>query len=424
MTTNSVFNLTVCIIGIAIFLIHIVNLLIKKNKRKDEKWLLLFLSFTAFHFAVYLMFTLIKIKYTSNEFVISFYTLFYVFNNIELLLLFLYMLSYIELENRTKKLLSIINCSLFAVFFVLDVVNVFSGMFFTAEGGEYVRSKTMIISQGYQFVMFAVVFFVTLLNKKLVIREKVAFACYCLLPLVAIVLQNAFKGYAIAYASIIIAIEILFFFVNVSKNIQIAEEQEKNKEAQIKIMVSQIQPHFVYNSLSSISTLISIDPEKAQQALDDFTEYLRGNLSSLTETRLVSFENELKHIKTFIELEKMRFNERLVVNYDIQVTDFNVPCLSIQPIVENAVKHGVLQKIEGGTVSLKTYEDNKFYYVEVEDDGIGFDMDKIDFDGNKHIGLKNIKYRIEKMGNGIMSIHSQVAKGTKVVVKFNKWESY
>ena len=173
-------------------------------------------------------------------------------------------------------------------------------------------------------------------------------------------------------------------------------------------------------SFIAISTLISIDQEKAQKALDHFTEYLRMNLSSLTETHLVPFEDELKHIKTFIELEKMRFNERLNVIYDIKVTDFNVPCLSIQPIVENAVKHGVLQKVSGGIVSIKTYEDDEFYYVEVEDDGVGFDIDEVNFMSNEHIGLNNIKYRIEKMGNGQISINSEVDKGTKVVVKFSK----
>lgn len=420
MKGNEIFNITVCIIGIAIFLIHIVNLLLKRNKRKDENRLLLFLSFTAFHFATYLTFAFIKVAYTSNPFIISFYTIFYIFNNVELLLLFLYMLSYMEINKKTERILSHLNNILFLAFVILDIVNIFTEIFFTASNGVYIRRNTMIISQGYQFVMFVIIFIVTSINKQLVVREKIAFGLYCFLPLTAIIFQNVFKGYAIAYVSIIIAIEILFFFVNVSKNIQLAEEQQKNKEAQIKIMVSQIQPHFIYNSLSAISTLIIIDPKKAQKALDDFTEYLRTNLSSLTETRLVPFEDELKHIKTFIELEKMRFDERLNVIYDIKVTDFNIPCLSIQPIVENAVKHGVLQKVSGGTVSLKTYEDDEFYFVEVEDDGIGFDINEVNFANNKHIGLSNIKYRIEKMGNGQISIYSEVDKGTKVVVKFNK----
>ena len=420
MSGNAIFNATVCIIGIAIFLIHIANLIIKKNRRVDENRLLAFLSFTAFHLATYLTFVLVKTAYTSDAYIIGFYTTFYIFNNIEAFLLFLYMLSYVQMNKKGTKILSIINYSIFAIFVILDIVNVFNKMFFAAESGEYVRSNTMFFAQGYQFIMLVIVFFVTLFNKRLVIREKVAFACYCLLPVIAIIVQLVLPGYAIAYASIIIAIEILFFFVNVSKNIQIAEEQEKNKEAQIRIMMSQIQPHFIYNSLSAISTLITINPEEAQKALDEFTEYLRHNLSSLTETKLIPFEEELRHIETFIELEKMRFNERLNVIYDIKVMDFNIPCLSVQPIVENAVKHGVLQKVSGGTVSLKTYEDNEFYYVEVEDDGVGFDINEVNFVSNEHIGLNNIKYRIEKMGNGQISIHSEVDKGTKVVVKFKK----
>ena len=110
--------------------------------------------------------------------------------------------------------MSITNLALFSVFVVLDLINIFTGMFFTAINGEYVRASTMIFSQIYQFIMFAVVFVVTVFDKNLLIREKIAFALYCILPLVAIILQNIFKGYAIAYASIIIAIEILFFFVS------------------------------------------------------------------------------------------------------------------------------------------------------------------------------------------------------------------
>lgn len=420
MNNNTVFNITVCFIGIALFLIHIVSLIIKKNKRADEKKLLLFLSFTAFHFLVYLIFSFVKSVYTSNHFIIGFYTVFYIFNNIELLLLFSTVISYVEISDKAKKPLLCIDYSLFLIFIILDVVNAFTGIFFTASGGEYVRSNLMIISQGYQFVIFAIVFVITMFNKKLVVREKIAYACYCLLPLIAIILQNIFKGYAIAYASIIMAIEIMFLLVNVSKNIQLAEEQQKNKEAQIKIMMSQIQPHFVYNSLSAISTLITIDPDKAQKALDDFTEYLRHNLSSLTETKLIPFDDELRHIETYVSLEKIRFNERVNVVYDIQVRDFNVPPLSIQPIVENAIKHGILKKEDGGTVTFKTYETNEAYVVEVIDDGVGFDISKIAFESNKHFGINNIKHRIKAMCNGDLTINSEVDKGARAVIMFYK----
>ena len=420
MSNNVIFNVTVCIIGVLIFTIHAVNIIIKKQKRKDERSLLVFLLFTIVHFSTYLAFSIVKNYYTSDTYVITFYTIFYIMNNIEVLLLLKYMLSYVDLETKTINVIAAVNISLFVIFLVLDIVNSFTGIFFSAENGEYHRSKYMIISQGYQIVIFATVFFVTAFNKKLVVREKIAFAIYCLIPAVAIVLQNTFRGYAIAYASIIFAVEILFLFLNLQKTIALSKEEKKNKEAQIKIMLSQIQPHFIYNALSSISTLITIDPDKAQEALDEFTEYLRHNLSSLTETRLINFKDEMKHIRTYVSLEKLRFNDRINVVYDIQAEDFPVPPLCIQPIVENAIKHGILKKLEGGTLSIKTYETDSDYVVEIVDNGVGFNIDDVNFEENKHIGLNNIKYRIDTMCHGKISIDSNEGEGTKVVVTFAK----
>ena len=420
MANNVVFNMTVCIMGILILSVHLVNLIIKRNKRKDELTLFVFILFTIIHFFVYFLFTNIKTRYTSNSFIMSFYTTFYIFNNVQMFILFMYMLNYISLVKNKRNILQIVNISIFSLYILLDIINIFTGIFFTASHGEYVRSKTMILSQGYQLVMFVLVFIVAALNKKLVIREKIAFSIYCIIPLISIFLQNIFKGYAIAYASIIISVEILFFFVNVQRGIQIIREQEKVKDAEIKLMISQIQPHFIYNSLSSISTLIDIDPKKAQTTLDIFTEYLRRNLSSMTETRFIPFEEELKHIKVYLSLEKIRFNDRINVIYDIKTTDFMLPSLTIQPIVENACKHGILKKLEGGTITIKTREDDLKYIIEVIDDGVGFNINDIDFKNGNHYGLNNIKYRIDKMSNGNMVIESKVGEGTKVIVTFNK----
>ena len=420
MDVKSAVNITVCGIGILIFLIHVVNLIIKKNKRKDEICLLVFMTFNVTHFAAYMIFTIIKLFFVGNTFITIFYTVFYIMNNVEVFLLFIYMLSYVVLSNTVRKHLEIVNIIVFVTFFTLDIVNAFTGFFFYAENGEYVRGNLMILSQGYQFFMFLIIFVVSLLHKKLNIREKLAFSLYCLLPLIAIIFQNIYKGYAIAYVSIIITVEILFFFVNVEKNIELAVEEEKNKEAQIKLMLSQIQPHFIYNSLSAISTLITINPEKAQESLDDFTDYLRSNLSSLTETRLIPFTSELKHIKTYVSLEKMRFNERINMIYDIGTVDFSIPPLTIQPIVENAIKHGILKKIKGGTVTLTTYETDTSIVIEVKDDGIGFDMSDIDFGENIHFGLQNISYRINQTCDGDLKISSKKDQGTKITVTFKK----
>lgn len=420
MNTKSAFNAAVCLIGFLILFIHALNIILKKDRRKDEKTLLAFIVFTAVHFLTYYIFTVIKERYTSDAFIMSFYTVFYIMNNIELLLFYFYLTSYSNVDSKTKKITDIINYSLFAIFVISDIVNIFTRMYFTSIGGVYFRQDLMIVSQGYQFIMLAVCFILTVINKSLNFREKLAFYIYCVLPVASIIIQNNLPGYAIAYMVLLFAIEILFLFINVEKNIKLREDEKQLKEADMKIMVSQIQPHFVYNTLSSISTLIPLDPDKAQKALDDFSDYLRMNFSTLTSTKLVSFEDELKHIQTYVSLEKLRFNNRLNFIYEIETTNFYLPPLSIQPLVENAIKHGILKKVEGGTVTLKTREDDSSYIVEIIDDGVGFDMNNVDFKSNKHIGLNNVKHRITSMTKGEISFNSKVGEGTHVIVKFYK----
>lgn len=413
-------NATVCIVGFCVLLTHIVNLIMKRNKRKDENILLWFLVFTNFHFLVYIVFQFLKSYYPSNPLIISFYTIFYIFNNLQIFLFYIYTKAVIPIPKKTRNIITIINWVLFTIFVGLDIVNIFTGMFFYAEDGVYYRTKWMVISQGYQVVMFTIIFFTAMFNKKLDKISKIAFNFYCSLPFVAVVIQNIFPGRAVAYLSLIVSFEILFLFVNVRKNYLIVEQAKKNEEAEVKIMMSQIQPHFIYNTLSAISTLITIDPEKAQKGLDAFTEYLRANLNALSKTDLIPFKEELKHIETFVSLEKMRFEDRLNVVYDIKTTDFLVPPLSIQPIVENAVKHGVLKKIKGGTVILKTYKNENAYIVEIEDDGVGFDMKELEKDGKVHVGLNNVKHRLVTMCNGDLEIHSVVNQGTTMKITFNK----
>ena len=420
MDNKSIFNATVCLIGVLILFIHIVNILLKKEKRKDEISLFIFFVFTMVHFATYFAFVLIKQSFTNDALIISFYTIFYIMNNVEVLLFFKYLTDYAHMAPRYHKIFNIVNLVLFGLICISDIVNIFTRMYFTSVDGVYTRGQLMIVSQAYQFIMLFASFVLVIVIKKLNIREKIAFSLYCFLPFIAIIVQNNMPGYAIAYLALFLAVEILFLFLNVEKNIKLKEEEDKLKEANIKIMVSQIQPHFVYNTLSSISTLIPIEPKKAQRALDEFSDYLRMNFSTLTGTTLVPFEDELKHIKTYVNLEKIRFGGRLKAIYDIGVTAFFVPPLSIQPLVENAIKHGVLKKIEGGTVTLRTYQTDLAYVVEIIDDGVGFDIDEIDFTSNKHIGLNNVKYRISSMKKGNITFESEKNRGTKVTVSFYK----
>ena len=350
----------------------------------------------------------------------GFYTTFYIMNNVEVLLFYIYLSAYINNQNKGKKIIDIINIALFAIIVITDIINIFTRMYFTSIDGKYTRGSFMFVAQVYQFVILALCLFLVLVDKRLNKREKIGFSIYVFLPAVSIIVQNFLKGYAIAYATLLLAVEVLFLFLNVEKNIRIEEDEKKLRDANVKIMMSQIQPHFIYNTLSSISTLIEINPKKAQAALDGFSDYLRMNFSALTETRLIPFSDELRHIDVYTTLEKVRFNERLKMVYDVQTRDFNVPPLSIQPIVENAIKHGIIKKVDGGTVILRTYEEPTAFVVEVIDDGVGFDMDDVNFKNNEHIGLNNVRHRIHSMCHGDILFESKKNEGTKVTITFYK----
>ena len=200
------------------------------------------------------------------------------------------------------------------------------------------------------------------------------------------------------------------------------EMQNEMLQMRVSIMVSQIQPHFLYNSLTSIAQLCEKNPSKAKKATIEFSEYLRRNMNSLKEQTPVPFESELKHLETYLSLEKMRFGDELNVEYDIETTDFLIPSLTVQPLVENAVKHGVGMKEDGGTVTIATKEFEDRYEVIVSDDGVGFDTSKKPNDGRTHVGMENVRNRLKTMCNAVLNIESTVGKGTVATIKIPKEE--
>ena len=202
-----------------------------------------------------------------------------------------------------------------------------------------------------------------------------------------------------------------------------AEKREmelKLQESQISIMLSQIQPHFLYNTLNSIYHLCETNPMRARSMVNFFAEYLRNNLSALEESGLISFENELEHIKTYLEIEKIRFEDTLEIEYDIKCDEFYLPVLTVQPIVENAVKHGTSKKRGGGKVLISTQEDESNYIIKVSDTGCGFDPSVPKNDGKIHVGIENVRQRLFNMCGGSLTIESEVGVGTLVTIMIPK----
>jgi LytS/YehU family sensor histidine kinase len=201
-------------------------------------------------------------------------------------------------------------------------------------------------------------------------------------------------------------------------------EAEKNmveaqlKESRVSIMLSQIQPHFIYNTLGTIERMCLKDPQKAFHLVRNFSLYLRGNFSELDSVKPIRFAEELKHVEYYVNIEKVRFPD-MSIEYDVEATEFVLPALSVQPLVENAIKHGLMRLETGGTVVVHSYETPTHFCVEVKDDGVGFDT-SLPIDEKKHVGLRNIRGRLKAMLDGELILESKPDVGTKAVIMIPK----
>lgn len=196
---------------------------------------------------------------------------------------------------------------------------------------------------------------------------------------------------------------------------EVVKLNEKIRETEFTFLNSQIQSHFIYNSLNSIQSLCLIDPLKAADLIEDFSSYLRSRLEFNKMPILIEFADELNNIKTYLNIEKERFGERIKYEYDIHVGEFKIPPLSVQPLVENAIKHGLSKKVEGGTLKISTSRDENYIYIIIEDDGLGFDPEKLS--EKQRVGTTNIKDRLALHLNATLEIKSKVGVGTTSMIK-------
>lgn len=215
----------------------------------------------------------------------------------------------------------------------------------------------------------------------------------------------------------------------------LTEHQRKEKELQdlenklqmtrIRNFTSQMQPHFLYNALGSIQEIVLDDPQYASELIGDFTMHLRSCIRAMANDKPLLFSQELENVKAYVNIEKMRFGKKLNVHFDIKEDKFKIIPLSIQPLVENAIRHGIYGRgLKGGTVTICSRETEKHWVVTVEDDGVGFDIQTYlrgQADNRRDsTGLKNVIFRLEQIMNGKVNIESKIGVGTKITVKIPK----
>lgn len=205
------------------------------------------------------------------------------------------------------------------------------------------------------------------------------------------------------------------------REIELRDLEHELQMSRLRNFTSQMQPHFLYNTLGSIQEIVLDNPAYASELIGDFTVHLRSCIRAMSNDDPIPFEQELANIKAYVNIEKMRLGDKLKVVYDIRAKDFSITPLSVQPLVENAIRHGIYERgDQGGTVHIRTGENEDVVYIIVEDDGVGFNVNAYHFDVSSgkrdSTGLKNISFRLEKTMNASVTIQSNTGDGTKVMI--------
>lgn len=266
-------------------------------------------------------------------------------------------------------------------------------------------------------------FFEVFKNKKRLGKRKVYFLLsYMILPMILLLVDQLFS-LSLSYLALAFNAILIHIGIDSEQDREIlkikadlANQKTENMDMKVKIMISQIQPHFLYNTLGSIYQLCDKNVVLAKETIKNFTKFLRTNMESLEYNTLIPFEKELKHTQAYLSIEQLRFSDVLNVMYDIECDDFELPSLSLQPIVENAVKYGVRSREKGGTVTISTHREKGNIYVSVHDDGMGFDTEHFNDDGRLHIGIANVRKRLEYLCGGKLEIESKIGVGTTATI--------
>lgn len=256
-------------------------------------------------------------------------------------------------------------------------------------------------------------------------RETIAFILFIAGPLLGSLIRGFLKDITLMPLMISLSLIIIQVFVQNAKEMLFRQKMVEMSELRTDLLMSRMKPHFIYNVLNSIYVLCDQSVDEAKRAIALFAQYLRTSLVDLDSHKLIPFKEEIQYVKNYVEIEKIRFGDRLEVEYDIEVTDFSVPPLSIQVIVENAIKHGIEKKVGGGTIKVSSGEDGRNIIVTIADNGVGFSDDDIVQNEKKngkrkHVGIYAATYRLENLCGGKLEYSSKRGEGTTATITIPK----
>jgi len=300
------------------------------------------------------------------------------------LLVFAYFLNCCAEDYRKSALMRAM-CALTAVLVVLEVVELLSG-----GTGNLSHVYLLFIAALTAIPLFALL----RRRKKLTKVHRVLFLLCFLAP---ISIQTVLVG-------LLLSIDLILRYL--------AQREEESRE-RMRLAAAQMRPHFIHNTLISLYYLCEKDPEKARRVIRDFTRYLQNNFTAIAEEHPILFKKELEHTRAYLAVEQACNEGRLFVTFDTPSIYFRVPALTLQPVVENAVKHGLAPGLEPLYITVATRDAAEGIRVIVEDTGPGFAPSD---DDEPHIALNNIRERLKTMCGGTLEIEPREAGGSRVTI--------
>jgi len=305
--------------------------------------------------------------------------------------------------------------ALWTVYFILVVVSQFTTYFY------YVDSNSQLqLGPGYNLGVALVLAMLLLLAAgvirrydKLSRQYRRAFLVSLFPVTIALIIHVVVPVFSLIALGLALSAYAMNRIIEHDSIEQGLRQQREIANQRASIAVLQMRPHFIYNTMTSIYYLCDQDPKLAKQVTMDFTTYLRKNFTAIASEDPISFADELEHTRAYLAVEQAQFEDGLLVDYDTPHTRFRVPPLTLQPIVENAVKHGMDPDSESLCIQIHTRKTDSGSQIIVEDNGSGFEPAN---DGEPHIGLANIEQRLDVMCGGWLDIAPREGGGTVVRV--------
>ncbi len=315
---------------------------------------------------------------------------------------------------KSSKLFHTVILLWFICFIALSIGQFTNWFYVVNPNNEFIRTPLLpLLMLPLVLGMFVNIAGLIRRRKKLSTRYLVAFLIY-LLPFTVFITVHAFIDIApFLFSGVGICALSMCYIIVSDQIIHNFQQQREIANQRASVMVLQMRPHFIYNTMMSIYYLCKQDADKAQQVTLDFTTYLRKNFTAVASEEAVPFKDELEHTKAYLAVEQAQHEDMLCVDYDTPHIDFKVPPLTLQPLVENAVKHSLDPNGEALHIYVKTRLTDSGNEIIVENNGLDYQPST---DNEPHTALANIQQRLNMMCKGTLKITPREGGGTVVKV--------